>query len=314
VVALAHWHANLTLMATHPWLELKIEVPFEFVEPVAELFRRYGKGGVAIEEEGGWDPDIGESQPPRPSAVLRTYMPQTPAFRSKREIVHIGVALIGKLTPLNGIEEREIEESEWEAAWKAHFTPLRVGEHLVVSPPWDHGSVRDGDVVIEIDPGLAFGTGHHPTTHRALESLERLIKPCDKVLDVGAGSGILSVGAAKLGAGRVIGVEIDKIAVKAGRANLRANGVSGKVRCYAGTLPNDHVPSGWADIVLANINSVALVNLAPELRRALKPGGWLVGAGILEERRASVETAFASAGLRIRERLRDDDWVAMLCQ
>ena len=174
--------------------------------------------------------------------------------------------------------------------------------------------------IMVMDPNakvaMAIVMGQQALVMVALKTgaVDFVIKPFDQVLDVGAGSGILSVGAAKLGAGRVIGVEIDKIAVKAGRANLRANGVSGKVRCYAGTLPNDHVPSGWADIVLANVNSVALVNLAPELRRALKPGGWLVGAGILEERRASVEAAFAAAGLKIRERLRDDDWVAMLCQ
>ena len=295
------------------WLEFKVEVPFEFVEPVAELFRRFGKGGVAIEEAGGWNPDEGESPPERPSAILRTYMPQTPAFRSNREMVHIGVELISKLTRLTGLEEREIAEREWEDALKAHFTPLHVGKRLWVQPPWHRQDAHDGDVVIEIDPGLAFGTGHHPTTHRTLESMERLLVPGANVLDVGAGSGILSVGAAKLGARKVIGVEIDRVALKAGRANLQANGVSGVVRVYAGTLPNPHIPEEWADLVLANVNSVALANLAPELRRAVKPDGWLVGAGILRERQDSVEDAFTAVGLAIQERLVDDDWVVLIC-
>jgi len=296
------------------WLEFKIEVPYEFLEPVAELFRRYGKGGVAIEEAGGWDPDIGETQPPRPSAILRTYMPQTLGFRSNREIVHIGIELISKLTDLPPLEEREIEEREWEDAWKAHFTPLRVGKRLLIQPPWHRDSAGPDDVVIEIDPGLAFGTGHHPTTQRTLEGMERLLKPGDNVLDVGSGSGILSVGAAKLHAGKVIGVELDKIALKVGRANLRANGVSGKVRFYGGTLPNEHIPEGWADLVLANVNSVALGKLASELHRAMKPGGWLVGAGILEERRDDVEQAFDKAGLAIQEYICDGDWVCILVQ
>ena len=301
-------------MTTHPWTEFKIEVPFEFVEPVAELFRRYGNGGVAIEEGGGWDPDEGERPPERPSAVIRTYMPQTPAYRSNREMVHIGLQLVAKLTALPPLEEREVQEREWEEAWKAHFTPLRVGERLVVQPPWHAAAERrPNDVVIEIDPGLAFGTGHHPTTHRTLECMERLIQPGMSVLDVGAGSGILSIGAAKLGAHRAIGIEIDRVALKAGRANLRANGVSGRVRFYAGSLPNARVTPEWADLLLANINSVALARLAPELRRALAARGRLVASGILEERREQVVGAFSAAGLACEEEHRDDDWVTFVC-
>ena len=300
-------------MADSLWLELKIEVPFEFVEPVAELFRRYGKGGVAIEEAGGWNPDEGESPPERQSAIIRTYMPQTPAWRSNREMAHIGLQLVRKLTELGELEEREIAEREWEDAWKAHFTPLRVGRRLLVQPPWKRQDAASGDVVIEIDPGLAFGTGHHPTTHRTLEFMERLVTPGATVLDVGAGSGILSIGAAKLGAAKVVGVEIDLVALRAGRANLRSNKVSGRVRFYAGSLPNEHVPPGWADLVLANINSVALANLAGELRRAMKPDARLVAAGVLQERRQQVADAFESAGLAFLEERRDDDWLAFVC-
>lgn len=301
-------------MATHSWTEFKIEVPFEFVEPVAELFRRYGNGGVAIEEAGGWDPDEGELPPERASAVLRTYMPQTPAYRSNREMVHIGIQLVAKLTDLPPLEEHEVQEREWEDAWKAHFTPLRVGKRLVVQPPWRAAAdQRPGDVVIEIDPGLAFGTGHHPTTHRTLECMERLAAPGMSVLDVGAGSGILSIGAAKLGARRTIGVEIDRVALEAGRANLRANDVSGRVRFYAGSLPHPRVTPEWAGLLLANINSVALAQLAPELRRALAPRGRLVASGILQERREQVVAAFSAAGLAFVEEHRDDDWVTFVC-
>ncbi len=300
-------------MANAPWLELKIEAPFEFVEPIAELFRRYCKGGVAIEQAGGWNPDEGESPPERQSAIICAYMPQTPAYRSNREMVHIGLQLVGKLTDIEELQEREIEEREWEDAWKAHFTPLRVGKRLLVQPPWHRGEAGPDDIVIEIDPGLAFGTGHHPTTHRTLECMERLVVPGAAVLDVGSGSGILSIGAAKLGAERVVGVEIDRVALKAGRVNLRSNKVSGRVRFYAGSLPNDHVPPAWADVVLANVNSVALTNLAPELRKAVKDGGRLVAAGILQERRQQVVDAFEAAGLTFLEEHHDDDWVTFVC-
>ena len=300
-------------MAEHPWLELKIRVPFEFVEPVAELFRRYGKGGVAIEEAGGWNPDEGESAPPQQSAILRVYMPQTPGYRRNREIVHIGIQLIGKLTDLPELEEREIQEREWEDAWKAHFTPLRIGQRLLVQPPWLREEAGPDDIVIEIDPGLAFGTGHHPTTNRTLACMERLMRPGLNVLDVGSGSGILSIGAAKLGAARVLGVEIDRVALKAGRTNLRANSVSGRVRFYAGTLPNVNIQPAWAELLLANVNSVALANLAPELRRALAPDGRLVAAGILQERRQQVVDAFDAAGIAFLEEHNDDEWVTFVC-
>lgn len=300
-------------MNKQPWLEFKISVPFEFVEPVAELFRRYGNGGVAIEEEGGWNPDEGEAPPDHPSAIIRTYMPQTPGYLSNREMIHIGLQLVGKLTQLSELEEREIEEREWEDAWKAHFTPLRIGQRLLVQPPWHRGAAASDDVVIEIDPGLAFGTGHHPTTHRTLECTERLVRVGSNVLDVGSGSGILSIGAAKLGAGRVIGIEIDKVALKAGRDNLRSNKVSGRVRFYGGSLPNAHVPPGWADLVLANVNSVALAKLAPELKQALGPESKLVVSGILEERRTQVVDAFSATGLEFLEEYRDDDWVTFVC-
>ncbi len=296
------------------WLEVKAEVPFEFVEPVAELFRRYGKGGVAIEQPGGWNPDEGEMAPAEASAIVRCYMPRTPAYRTAREMVHIGLDLVGHINGPLVVEEREVTEREWEEAWKAHFTPLRVGKRLLVQPPWHRGEAGPDDIVIEIDPGLAFGTGHHPTTHRTLACMERLLKPGDAVLDVGAGSAILSVGAAKMGAGRVLGVEIDPVALKAGRANLRANKVSGAVRLYAGSLPNEHIAPHSADLVLANVNSVALANLAPELARALAPGAHLVAAGILSERLGQVEEAFTAAGITIEERILDGEWVVLVCR
>ena len=303
-------------MAKKPkWLELSITVPGEFVEPAAELFRHYGKGGVVVEEAGGWNPDEGETAPVGADATVKTYMPITPAFKTNRELIHIGLRLISKLHPIEELQERELEEEEWENAWKSHFSVHKVGKKLVLCPEWQEYEPKESEVVVRIDPGMAFGTGHHPTTRRCLEAIDKLMSPGLKVIDVGAGSGILSIAACKLGAGRVWAVEIDKVAVKACRANFKINGVSGIARCYIGTVPQPSIPNGQADLVVANINSVALTNLAPDLCKLLvDKNGWLVVAGILIERENQVIEAFLSSGLKILDRTLDDDWVSLTCQ
>ena len=167
------------------------------------------------------------------------------------------------------------------------------------APAWDRWADRRAGSAEDLNRALREAAG---------------IAPGQTVLDVGAGSGILTVGAVKLGAAKVIGIEIDDVALKAGRANLRTNGVSGVARFYAGTLPSTHVPDACADLVLANVNSVALVKLAPGLAAAVKPRGHIVAAGILAERQGSVERAFDDAGLTIRDRVYDDEWVVLICQ
>ena len=311
-MALEHAGGRSPRPQTPTWLELSIHVPYEYVEPIAELFRRYGKGGVVIEETTAFNPDEGEMPPSRSSATVRTYMPATASYRTNREMVHIGVSLISQLHPLPALQERTVTTEEWESAWKAHFPLLRVGSRLVMSAPFHDYAPREGEVVVRVDPGLAFGTGHHPTTYRCLENLERLLIPGCRVVDVGSGSGILAIAAAKLGAGAVTGVEIDRVALRVGRANVRANGVEGAVRCYLGSVPHRRVASHAADLVLANLNATVLTGLAPALREAMKPGGWLIASGVLEDRRSQVERAFTEAGLNVREAAVDDDWVTLL--
>jgi ribosomal protein L11 methyltransferase len=296
------------------WLELSIHVPYEFVEPVAELFRRYGKGGVVIEEAGGFNPDNGEQAPGQSSATLRTYMPATAGFQAKREMVHIGIGIFSQIHPLPALQELELAQDEWESAWKAHFTPLRAGKRLMIIAPFHDYTPLGDDVVIQVDPGLAFGTGHHPTTRRCLDSIELLVTPGCQVVDVGSGSGILGIAAAKLGAGSVTGVETDKVALRVGRANFRANGVAGRVRSFLGSLPHPKIPPGSTDLILANISARVLADLATELCKAMKPEGWLVASGMLDEQQAQVERAFAAAGLDVREALLDDDWVTLLAR
>lgn len=295
-----------------PWLELFVTVPFEYVEPIAALFQRHGKGGAVIEEVASYSPDEGEPRPTPEEATLRTYLPQSSRYRRSRELLHIGVNLVSQLAGTQPLQEREVHQDEWEGAWKAHFMPLRVGRRIVVTPPWARHEQHGGDLTVEIDPGLAFGTGHHPTTRRVLECIEQRVAQGMRVADIGAGSGILSIAAAQLGAGAVVALELDAVAVRAARRNVRANAVDAVVRVHLGTLPHERIAAGAADVVVANISGAVLVALAEPLRDALRPSGVLIGSGILASRWEEVEAAFARAHLRLVETHTDGDWVTVV--
>ena len=296
------------------WLEISVTAPHEYVEPIASLFSRYGRGGVVIEEAGGHNPDEGEPPPAECSALLRAYLPVSSRYRRNREMLHIGVGLVRQLAPLPELTEREIDEQEWEEAWKAHFSPLRVGRRLLIRAPWHDAPAAPDDVTIEIDPGLAFGTGHHPTTRHMLECVERFAAPGAHVLDVGAGSAILMVAALKLGADRAVGLDIDPVAVKTARANLRANGVAARASVLNGSLPHPRAVDSAFDLVLANIAGAALITLATHLRAALRGGGRLAASGVLTDHALDVERTFAANAFRVTERLTDGDWVTLVCE
>lgn len=298
-------------MATN-WLEISQEVPPEYVEPIAELFQRYGKGGVVIEESGGFNPDNDEKQNARSNVIVRTYIPLSSSYHQNREMLHIGAALIAQIHPLPSIQEKEMEQAEWENSWKSHFTPLEVGKQLVILAPFHSTNLEYRKIPIILDPGLAFGTGHHPTTFHCLKSLESLVTPECTVLDVGSGSGILTIAAAKLGAAQTIALDSDPIAVKVGRTNFKINNVDHLVASYIGSLPHLKLKDRQFDIVLANIHSKALIRLAPAMRAALKPEGQLIASGILLEQASTVEKAFLDVGLRIDHRSIEGDWVTMI--
>ena len=202
-------------------------MPSEFVEPVSYLFGRYGNG-LSMEK-------VGEGE-----VLLRTYLTSTAT--QKRARIEVGVKLVGSLRPIGGLRIKEIEENDWQESWKDQFTLLRVGRRLVIKPPWIPYEAHDGELVLEIDPGLAFGTGHHPTTQMALEELERLSPSGMRVLDVGTGSGVLSIAAIRLGAKRVTALDVDSTAVKMARRALRANRVTDKVSLGRGSLPHSLAP------------------------------------------------------------------------
>ena len=216
------------------------------------------------------------------------------------------------LRTIGELRTRIVHEVDWAEAWKAYFPVLRVGRRLVIRPTWRRHRREPDDVVLALDPGMAFGTGLHPTTRLCLAALEGLADQGRiegaRVLDVGCGSGILAIAALKLGASGALGVDTDPIAVESTLANARRNQLVRRFRARIGSVPSGQPPF---DVVLANLIAGVLVPLAGALRDELRPGGALLASGIFVDREAEVATAFEAAGLLVRERFSEGDWVAL---
>ena len=291
------------------WLELSVEASAELAEPLVELFQRYGRRQVVVEEAGGFNPDEGESQPAGGPVVVRTYFPQDRRSADRVARIQAGVQLMGLLKPLSPLAVRTVSPWEWEEAWKAHFQPLRIGKRLVVRPTWHEHEAQEGDIVLTLDPGLAFGTGHHPTTRMCLEQLERRVEPGMRILDLGSGSGLLAQAALLLGAEWALALDTEADAVRASRRNLKAAGLSRRVKIARGTLP--HPMAAGLDLTVANISAKVLVELAGEIAATLRPGGTLIASGVLEERGDEVRTAMLAAGFEDLGTQRMEDWLAL---
>ena len=294
------------------WLELSIETPPEYVEPLTEIFHRYGEGGVAVEQPGGFNPDEGESPPIPDRVVVKTYLPVDHTTDHRRSQIDVGVRLVAHLAPVTELRERRVSQSEWQNSWKEFFHVLRVGERIVVCPTWREYEAKPDEVIVHLDPGMAFGTGHHPTTRMCLEIIEQTVTPGDSVLDLGCGSGILSIAAVKLGAERAVGFEIDPIAVKAGRANIDLNRAADSVELIHGTLPSPRAPAGSFDCVFANISARVVTDLAARIVECIAPGGRLLVSGVIEKHLDGVTDALIAEGATIERQEIDGDWVALL--
>ena len=294
------------------WIELTVDVPPEYAEPMSEIFHRYGHGGVAIEQEAGYNPDEGESPPVPDFVTIKTYLPVDNTTERRRNQIDIGVRLVAHLATISPLKEKYVEEEDWQNAWKEHFHPLRIGRHLVICPTWRTVETSESDILIHLDPGMAFGTGHHPTTRTCMEILERDTKPGDRILDVGCGSGILSVVAVKVGATSALGLEIDPVAARAGEENVRINGIEDKVQIVQGTLPSPLAEARSFDIVAANISAKVVTNLAQHLIDSVAIGGKLIAGGIIKPHVEDVTKALNAVGASIDETFIDGDWVTLL--
>jgi ribosomal protein L11 methyltransferase len=316
--------ADLGALGTGVWVELSVAADIEAVEAVSEILTRFAPGGTSVEPGFGLtDEGLGAVVDRTKPAIVRAYLPG----RDRAEVeAAIGAAetALGHLQafglrPIGELQTRLVREEDWAEAWKSHFPVLRIGRRIVIRPTWRRHHKLPGDVVLSLDPGMAFGTGLHPTTRLCLAALEALADEgrlargrarngAARVIDVGCGSGILAIAAGALGAGEMLGVDTDPIAVESTTANARLNNQSDRLRVRQGSAPSGEGPF---DLVLANLIASLLVLLARPLRDELAPGGRILASGIFRDREGDVRAAFEAANLTVARRWAEEDWVAL---
>jgi ribosomal protein L11 methyltransferase len=298
------------------WLEVSVQTDGEGAEAVAEVLRPFAyQESVVLEQRG--DESSLDPAALEPGVLVKIYIPEdrdTPALRRRIEEI---LYHLNRLYPIPAPTFRELAEEDWANAWKDHYHPFRVGRRLYIRPSWDTGGEgepsRPGDITLVLDPGMAFGTGLHPTTQGCLQAIEKLATPGASVLDVGTGSGILAIAAAQLGATSVAAFDVDELAVRATEANAAENGVSDRIQVWQGELDSvrERGIGPTFDLVLANILAPVLVRLLKEngLLGYVAPTGHLVLSGIILEQGPDVVRAIEEAGGRVIETQVLGDWV-----
>ena len=293
------------------WIEVSLRVDGESAEAIAEVLGRYGHQGVSL-EQADIAPDTWDEAdlPPAQNLILRAYFPDDARAGNTKTQLQAALGHMRQLYPMPEPAYRLLREDDWAQAWKAHYQPLRIGKRLLIRPRWIDVALADDDIVIALDPGMAFGTGTHPTTQLCLQALERVIQPGQVALDLGCGSGILSIAAVKLGARQVLALDIDAIAVAATRENAIYNDVAKRITAQQGSIESVRTAARRFDLLIVNILARVIMQLAAQgLGEIVRPGGTALFSGIIDEQADEVAAALDRAGLQIVARHQQGDWL-----
>ena len=304
------------------WAEISIQTTHEATEAVANIFHDLGAKGVVIEDpelinayrrSGAWEYcDIPEEENTE-VVTVKAYLPADTSLREKMRLFETRINSLASNNLDKGrgaIALREIQEEDWASSWKKFFHPVKVGERIVIKPTWEKYEALEDDLVIEIDPGMAFGTGTHHTTAMCVRALEEIIQPNTTVFDVGTGSGILAIAAAKLGAKKVQAVDFDDTAVHVAKENVALNQVEDVVTVQQGDLLSGI--DGQADVIVANIIADIIIKLLQDVSHRLKDGGYLLASGIIADRLSDVTAEVLAQGFTVEKVTEEGGWVAML--
>jgi ribosomal protein L11 methyltransferase len=308
------------------WSEISIHTTNEAIEPISNILHEAGASGVVIEDpfelikdredQFGEIYQLNPHDYPEEGVIVKAYLPVNSFLGETvdeiKEAIN-GLILYNIDIGLNKVTISEVNEEEWATAWKKYYNPVKISERFTIVPTWEeYTPVSSDELIIELDPGMAFGTGTHPTTVMCIQALERTVAKGDRVVDVGTGSGVLSIAAAMLGAEKVEALDLDEVAVKSARLNIKLNKVHETVSVSQNNLLNG-VQEG-ADVVVANILAEVILRFTDDVAKTVKKGGCFIASGIIQQKKQQVKDAIIQAGFEIEEILQMEDWVAIIAR
>ncbi len=308
------------------WSEISIHTTYEAVEAVSNILYEAGAGGLVIEDSGNLPSDTGnrfgeiyeldEDSFPDEGVIIKAYFPVNSYLAETVEEIKQAVNNLtryGLDIGKNEITISEIEEEDWATEWKKYYHPVKVSEKFTIVPTWEEYKPVDNDeLIIELDPGMAFGTGTHPTTMMSIQALEKIVKPGDTVIDVGTGSGILSIASALLRAKKVLALDLDDIAVKSAWENVKLNRVDSIVEVEQNDLLDGITEK--ADVIVGNLLAEIIVRFTDQAYELLNDDGFFITSGIISQKRKEVEDSLIQANFSIIETKCMEDWITIIAK
>lgn len=308
------------------WSEITIHTTNEAIEPISNILHEAGASGVVIEDpfelikeredQFGEIYQLNPDDYPEEGVLVKAYLPINSFLGETVEAIKENInnlVLFNIDIGLNKVSIMEVNEEEWATAWKKYYHPVKISEKFTIVPTWENYTpVHTDELIIELDPGMAFGTGTHPTTVLCIQALERIVKKEDIVIDVGTGSGVLSIAAAMLGAKSVLALDLDEVAVRSAKLNIKLNKVH-----EVTTVRQNNLLSGineQADVIVANILAEVIVRFTDDVYRLLHKDGYFIASGIILQKKEEVKEAIIASGLEIIETVQMEDWVSITAQ
>ncbi len=308
------------------WSEISIHTTNEAVEPIANILYEAGASGIVIEDSFDLNKDhpdqygeLYELNPddfPEEGVIVKAYLPVNSFLGETVEQIKSAInnlLLFNIDIGLNKVTISEVHEEEWSTAWKKYYHPVKISSKFTIVPTWEeYEPVSSDELMIELDPGMAFGTGTHPTTVMSIQALEQTVKKDDIVYDVGTGSGVLSIASAMLGAKHVLALDLDEIAVKSAELNIKINHIQDRI-----TVKQNNLLDGItepADVIVANLLAEIIVRFTDDAFRIVKDGGYFITSGIINQKRQEVEEHIKKAGFEIVETIMMEDWVTIVAK